>query len=169
MQSGRMTSIALFFSFFAASANNVFATANDPGPVVKGSKINKTVLLQIVNEVRKKGCQCGDQWYPSAPPVVWNDQLENAAVQHSTDMYQKKYFSHTSQDGTNAGVRIDAVGYRWKTYGENIAMGYRNEKEVVEGWVKSPGHCRNIMNKDFKEMGVAKAGSYWTQDFGTKR
>jgi len=53
-------------------------------------------------------------------------------------------------------------------YGENIGMGYKNEKEMVEGWLKSPGHCKNIMNKGYKEMGVAKVGSYWTQTFGAR-
>lgn len=132
------------------------------------SGVNKTQLLQLVNDTRKKGCQCGDTWYPPAAPVAWNDLLEKAAQLHSRDMYANKYFSHIAADGSNAGVRIDAAGYRWKAYGENIAMGFNSEQEVVAGWIKSPGHCKNIMGKQFTEMGVAKAGSYWTQEFGTR-
>lgn len=125
-------------------------------------------MLQLVNDVRKKGCQCGDAYYPSAPAVTWNNLLEKAALGHSQDMYSNNYFSHEAQDGTGAGERIVVAGYKWRTYGENIAMGYSAEKEVVDGWIKSPGHCKNIMNSSFKEMGAAKAGSYWTQDFGVK-
>ena len=53
-------------------------------------------------------------------------------------------------------------------YGENIATGYRTEKEVVKGWIASPGHCKNIMSKLYKEMGVARYGNYWTQEFGAQ-
>lgn len=140
-------------------------------PVIEannGSAVNKSLILQLVNDIRKKGCQCGDTWYPPAPSVTWNELLEKAALNHSRDMYQNNYFSHTSQDGNNAGYRIRQVGYNWRSYGENIAMGYKNEGEVVAGWISSPGHCKNIMNKNYKEMGVAKAGSYWTQEFGSK-
>lgn len=130
--------------------------------------VNKTLLLQLINNVRKKGCQCGDTWYPAAPAITWNGQLEQAALVHSNDMYANNYFSHAAQDGSKAGTRIDDAGYHWRTYGENIAFGYRNEKEVVKGWLLSPGHCKNIMSKAYKEMGVARVGNYWTQVFATK-
>ena len=130
--------------------------------------LNKTAMLQLVNTVRQKGCQCGDTYYNPVPAVVWNDLLEKAAYNHSADMYQNDYFSHTAPDGSNGGVRIERAGYNWMTYGENLASGYKFEKETVQGWLESPGHCKNIMNKNFKEMGVARVGNYWTQEFGAK-
>lgn len=132
------------------------------------SSVNKTMMLQLVNEVRKKGCQCGDTYYYPVKEVLWNDQLEKAAYNHSLDMYTNEYFSHVAPDGSNGGVRITRVGYNWKAFGENIAAGYRSEKEVVDGWLSSPGHCKNIMSTNFKEMGVARVGNYWTQEFGSK-
>jgi uncharacterized protein YkwD len=54
------------------------------------------------------------------------------------------------------------------SYGENIAFGQRSEREVMQGWLSSPGHCKNIMSKTFKEMGVSRVGDYWTQVFATK-
>ena len=140
-----------------------------PGPkAAANGSLDKTGILKLVNAARKKGCQCGSTYYYPAPALTWNDQLEQAAVAHSKDMFSKNYFSHTAQDGSRAGDRIEKAGYHWLMYGENIGLGYKNEKEVVEGWLKSPGHCKNIMNKDYKEMGVARAGNYWTQEFGTK-
>lgn len=130
--------------------------------------LNKTLMLQLVNNVRQAGCQCGDTYYNPVPALLWNDLLEQAAYNHSADMYQNYFFSHTAPDGSNGGVRIQRAGYVWRTYGENIAMGYKNERETVEGWLKSPGHCKNIMNRNFKEMGVARVGNYWTQAFGAK-
>ena len=140
-------------------------------PVPPGSAstpVNKPLLMQLVNEVRKKGCRCGDTWYPAAPALAWNSKLEQAATTHSNDMYANNYFSHADQQGSKAGDRLDDVGYAWRTYGENIAFGYRSEREVVKGWLRSPGHCKNIMNKAFKEMGVSRVGDFWTQVFGTK-
>jgi uncharacterized protein YkwD len=130
--------------------------------------VNKTVLLQLVNDARKKGCNCGNTYYAPAPALVWNNQLEKAAHNHSNDMFRNKYFSHTGSDGSGSGERINDAGYSWKYYAENIAQGYPTEKEVVAGWLSSPGHCSNIMSRDYKEMGVAKVGDYWTQDFGSR-
>jgi len=132
------------------------------------STLNKTLLLQLVNKVRQSGCQCGSTYYYPAPPLTWNDKLEAAALGHSKDMYTNHYFSHVAKDGSKGGARIDAVGYRWMAYGENIGMGYSKEKEVVDAWLKSPEHCKNIMNKMYKEMGAARVGNYWTQDFGAR-
>jgi uncharacterized protein YkwD len=62
------------------------------------------------------------------------------------------------------------VGYREKLVGENIAYGPKSAEEVVQGWLSSPGHCENIMDPRFAEMGVAyaqgqasKRGLYWVQ------
>ena len=161
------------FLAFIFSVATAFGTGDSPEkaapvPVSQPLTVNKSILLGLVNQARKNGYQCGDKYYPAAPPVRWNDLLEVAAIKHSMDMEDKRYFSHTSKNGTNPGNRIDREGYKWKCFGENIAMGYNNEKEVVDGWLKSPGHCKNIMNKDFKEMGVARSGKYWTQTLAAK-
>jgi len=131
--------------------------------------LNKAVLLQLVNDARKKGCNCGKTYYGPLSPLSWNNQLEKAAFIHSNDMFRNKYFGHTGSDGSGSGERISNTGYNWKYYGENIAQGFQTEKEVVAGWLSSPGHCANIMNKNYREMGIARAGDYWTQDFGSKQ
>lgn len=138
------------------------------GSSLLANTVNKMQLLQLINQVRQQGCQCGDTYYNPVPAVAWNNLLEEAAFAHSADMYQNNYFSHIAPDGSNAGQRINRTGYRWLTYGENIGKGYRTEKEVVDAWLGSPGHCKNIMAREFKEMGIGKAGDYWTQAFGTR-
>lgn len=133
-----------------------------------GPGINKTLILQLVNEVRTEGCDCGNETMPPVPALQWNDQLEAAAKAHSEDMNRNRYFSHTGSNDSNPGARITASGYTWRTYGENIANGPSNERAVVEGWLQSEPHCRNIMNGNFADMGVGRAGTYWTQVFGAK-
>lgn len=130
--------------------------------------VDRNLMLQIVNDIRQKGCKCGGRKMPAVAPVSWNDQLARAAYNHSADMQKRKYFSHTSARGTDPGDRIKAAGYKWRAYGENIAFNYANEQSVVDGWLKSVNHCKTIMSPNFKEMGVGRSGEYWTQDFGAR-
>jgi uncharacterized protein YkwD len=156
--------------FFSVSCTKAEGVKNPPvgGEINAPNPVNKGLLLQLVNDVRKKGCQCGDAYYAPAPPLVWNDLLEKAAYNHANDMFQHNFFSHTGQDGSTVSQRMERVGYDWMAYGENIGMGFRGEKEVIEAWLQSPGHCKNLMNIKFKEMAVARVGNYWTQTFGSK-
>lgn len=148
----------------AQIASNAVSTNAGTAPAT----VNRSVMLQLVNEVRRKGCQCGDTYYYAAPPVAWNAQLALAAYNHSADMAKNKFFSHYAPDGSRGGNRISRTGYNWKTYGENIGEGYKTEHEIIKGWLSSPGHCKNIMNKNYKEMGVGRAGLLWTQEFGSR-
>ncbi|QKW10060.1 sigma-70 family RNA polymerase sigma factor [Streptomyces sp. NA04227] len=119
-------------------------------------------VTQLVNNERAKN-GCG--------PVTANPKLQSAAQGHSDDMADRDFFSHTDPDGGDPGDRITAAGYRWSTYGENIAAGQQTPAQVMEGWMNSSGHRANILNCDFKEIGVglrqAPSGPLWTQNFGT--
>lgn len=158
----------MFFPFLFALIAACTKT-NYPADVASApATLDKTELTQLVNDARKKGCQCGNTWYPSAPAVSWNDQLEKAALSHSRDMSVNNYFSHDGKDGSDAGDRITKAGYSWRTYGENIGVGYKTEQEVISAWLKSPGHCKNLMNASYKEIGAGKVGSYWTLNAAAK-
>jgi len=157
----------LFFSCKKTDVvvDNSNANNNNNGTVYN---VNKATLLQLVNDIRKKGCTCGATVMPAVSAVIWNDQLAKAAYDHSVDMNTQDYFSHTGLDGSSPGQRITAAGYSWTSYGENIAEGYSTEQIVMNAWLGSEGHCKNIMNVGFKDMGVGRDGNYWTQDFGSK-
>jgi uncharacterized protein YkwD len=131
----------------------------------------KDEFLERINDVRQKGCKCGNVYMPPVPPLVWNNQLTDAAKDHARDMSKRKYFSHTSKDGRSIQDRIMATGYNYTCYksfaiGENIAQGQESIAEVSDGWFESPGHCKNLMNPSFKEIGIAEYNRYWVQDFG---
>jgi uncharacterized protein YkwD len=88
-------------------------------------------------------------------------------------MADNNYFSHDSLDGRSMADRINATGYTWSTIGENIAAGYNSVQSVVSGWMASDGHCANLMNPRFTELGMACARNdasayrtYWSQEFG---
>ena len=80
------------------------------------------------------------------------------------------YFEHQDLSGRSPADRVRAIGYRETLVGENIAYGPQSADEVVQGWLDSPGHCENIMDPRFSEMGLAFAagqasrrGLYWVQ------
>jgi uncharacterized protein YkwD len=100
-------------------------------------------------------------------PLTLDSKLSLAAQRHADDMSAKKYFSHTSKDGTSWVTRIKRAGYA-NPAGENIARGYTSSWSVVGAWMDSPGHRRNILDCKFKRIGVGynAKGHYWVQDFG---
>lgn len=131
----------------------------------------KRTFLNRINAVRAAGCTCGTTYMPPVPPLVWNDNLEKSAQGHAWDMSNNRYFSHTSKDGRTMEDRIVKAGYYFNGYksfiiGENIAYGQQSIDDVMDGWIKSEGHCKNLMNRGFKEVGVAEDHHYWVQDFG---
>ncbi|MXM66531.1 sigma-70 family RNA polymerase sigma factor [Streptomyces sp. HUCO-GS316] len=105
-------------------------------------------------------------------PLTEDAQLNKAAQGHSDDMAARDFFDHTNPDGADPGQRITAAGYRWSTYGENIAMGQQTPESVMDSWMNSPGHRANILNCSFKNIGVGVhnggGGPWWTQAFGAK-
>ena len=134
--------------------------------------------LAAINQRRAAGASCGSRGsFAAAAPLRWSAQLAEAAAAHSTDMATRNYFSHTSADGRTMSDRVNATGYAWASLGENIAAGYADIDSVVDGWMRSDGHCANIMNPAFDEMGLAcvkgaagsQYGQYWTQNLALKR
>lgn len=135
------------------------------------------IILNGVNAARATGRACGEQAFAPAPPVEWNAALGQAALEHSGDMATRRYFDHADQAGGTVAERAQQAGYRWLRIGENIAFGQNMPEEALAGWLASPGHCANIMNPGFTEMGAAYGVSssgrtgavYWTQVFGRPR
>src|SRR5688572_22297059 len=114
----------------STSITSCATPSKGPGP----SPFNKDKILRLINEARSKPRTCGSTRMAAVSPLTWNDKLELAAQKHSSEMNQYNYFSHTSRNGANAGERLTAIGYAWKTYGENIGQGFRSEEEAVEEW-----------------------------------
>jgi uncharacterized protein YkwD len=134
-----------------------------------------TRALQLVNEVRSRGTRCGERSFGPVPPVRLSGTLAGVASGHATDMAAHNYFEHEDLAGHSPADRVRAVGYREKLVGENIAYGPKTADEVVQGWLDSPGHCENIMDPRFAEMGIAyaqglaKRGLYWVQLLATPK
>ncbi|WP_224285348.1 CAP domain-containing protein, partial [Streptomyces sp. LS1784] len=117
-------------------------------------------VVDLVNAERAKA-GCG--------PVSAEPRLASAAQSHSDDMADRNFFDHASPEGYHADHRIEAAGYSWSTWGENIARGQKDPAAVMSSWMNSPGHRANILNCSFKQLGVGVRtgtnGPWWTQVF----
>jgi uncharacterized protein YkwD len=126
-------------------------------------------MLAAVNAVRASGCKCGNKVMPPVPPLKWNSELEAAAIRHALDMAKHKHFDHIGTDGSEFDKRITEAGYLWQQIGENIAFGYDSIGEAMFGWKNSASHCRQLMSPKVNELGAARHGKYWVQEFGKQR
>lgn len=134
-----------------------------PGPSSTGiGTAAERKVVRLVNAQRAKaGC----------PALRTDRRLRKAAYLHSRDMGVHHYFDHNSQDGRTPWDRIRAQGYKFPS-AENIAEGQPTPASVMDAWMHSAGHRANILNCDYKAIGVGvwKGGGapIWTQDFGFK-
>jgi uncharacterized protein YkwD len=130
-------------------------------------------MLTLVNGARAKGGVCGNISFSVSSPLRYDAVLERVAQKHSEDMNAANELGHVSPVGSIYNPpgsvlrdRINREGYSWQTIGENVAWNYPDVAELVAAWLDSPHHCENILNPEFTELGVGKAGTYWTQNFG---
>jgi uncharacterized protein YkwD len=133
---------------------------------ITNNSLDPNKLVKLVNDIRTVGCKCGDVNMPAVAKIGWNAILEKAAFDHSTDMKAKGYFSHIGKDGRYPWTRAEDAGYKYLLIAENIATGYSTEETVVKSWFESEGHCKNLMKKEYSEMGLGRSGTYWTQMLG---
>lgn len=130
------------------------------------------------------------------PPLKFVQELNDSSFLHSVNMAERNFFAHCDLDTKKLPWdRMRDAGYNWNRAGENIAAGYSSADRVMSGWMNSSGHRANILNANFREIGVGYYyfGSdtpdtrrdidndcnedgretrsfyrYWTQNFGTR-
>ncbi|WP_308363060.1 CAP domain-containing protein [Streptomyces sp. ISL-86] len=117
-------------------------------------------MVTLVNQARAQA-GCG--------PVRANPPLAALAGAFSKDMAVRGFFDHTDPDGNTPWARAEKAGISGLG-GENIARGQGDAEAVMKAWMNSPGHKANILNCEFRTLGVgayfAAGGPWWTQDFG---
>lgn len=117
-------------------------------------------VLTLVNDERAAaGCQ----------PLVRDGALAELASDFSRDMAERGFFSHTDPDGRSPWDRAEDAGIT-NLAAENIARGQADAQAVMDAWMASAGHRANILNCDYRTLGVGvhfgEGGPWWTQDFG---
>lgn len=109
-------------------------------------------------------------------PLKLDPTLNRAAYWKAVDLSSAKVFDHKDTLGRSPKDRIESFGYTdWERLSENIAGGYLTAEEVVQAWMQSPGHRKNIMDGKVNEIGIAfyydpnsRHGYYWVQNFARR-
>lgn len=119
-------------------------------------------VLQLVNEARANA---------GVSPLTLDPMLCKAAQVRATECVTT--FSHTRPDGTAYSTALSEQGVSASYVGENVATGYQDAQAVVSGWINSDGHRANILNSNYKHIGIGMAentgtiyrGYSWSQLF----
>jgi uncharacterized protein YkwD len=126
-------------------------------------------MTALINRARASARRCGTRTFPAAPPVRRQPTLTDAAWRHSAYMAAANRLDHHGRGGSTVADRVRQAGYRWRAVGENVAGGVQTTAAAVAGWLDSPGHCANLMEAEFTEVGAACAvnpdsryKTYWT-------
>jgi hypothetical protein len=108
--------------------------------------ISKIALIKMLNHGREEA---------GLGPLKENTVLNNAAVLKAQDMLAKDYFSHQSPGGVSPWHWFKIAGYNYKIAGENLAIGFLDSGEVNQAWLDSPSHKANLLNSNYKDVGIA--------------
>ena len=119
-------------------------------------------MLIKVNEHRAKGYTCGDEKMNIQPPLILDNCLLRTTQKYADLMKKENHYSHTGPNGKSPWTRANDEGC--SADGENIAAGYTTVAHALNGWMHSPGHCKNIMGNHTR-MGIGESGNYWVQMF----
>ncbi len=112
------------------------------------STVLPAVVIDLTNEERQDNAQ---------PALVRNPKLDAAAAAKARHMAEFEYFSHFAPDGTTPWEFFADANYVFAHAGENLAIHFTDSSEVVEAWMQSPAHRKNIVDSDFTEIGVGTA------------
>ena len=137
-------------------------------------------VLELTNQRRAAGATCGPYngepaiEYDPAGPLEADNFLRLSSRLHSEDMAKRNFFDHNTPEGVDPFERMENAGFTGDSpMGENIAAGQSSAEEVVQGWMDSPGHCRNMMEPGYNVLGVGyyylqsnEYQRFWTQNFG---
>lgn len=129
------------------------------------TRLNVEMARDIINQYRKDN---------GLKPLVISSELTAAAKSHSRDLAKWDRISHYGSDGSNPWDRVKRSGFKPRLAAENVGTGQSTFEEVMKGWKKSPGHNKNLLLSDARQMGLAlvydpktEFKSFWTLVIGT--
>jgi uncharacterized protein YkwD len=123
-----------------------FFTLVSPSVLGYASNISPEKIIELTNQKRAE---------LGLAPLVNNPLLNEVAQRKAADMFAFNYWAHTSPSGRDPWSFFKEVGYKYIYAGENLARDFMDSASVVEAWMNSPTHKDNIVNPNYKEIGVA--------------
>jgi len=137
--------IPVFVLFLGATSSDSFAKRTE------GLRDRDRVRRELLSAIN------GERRAHRLPPLRVDPKLEQAAQGHADDMLARSYYGHASPEGAMVLDRTRRAGYPSHAVGENIGKGQTSVLEVVEGWMESPEHRRDILHPFFRDTGFGLA------------
>lgn len=98
-------------------------------------------------------------------PIKLSSRLNLVASIYASHMRQDKFFAHVAPDGATIETRLKSGAISYRYAGENIAKGHTSAEAVTKDWLRSPGHRANILQPEYRRMGLGFSGYIWVQIF----
>lgn len=145
----------------AASSGGGSAQPPQPASSAPGAGGQQRLVAQMVDAVNahRRSVRC--------PALVWMEGVGRAAQTHSDDMARRGYFDHRSPEGRGPADRLRAQGVAFRSMAENIAQHPGTAREVLAGWLASPGHRQNLERCSYTHHGIGVRDGFWTHVFIT--
>ena len=121
-------------------------------------------VIEVLNIINQRRAENG------AGPLEIDNDLSEVALGHSLDMAERNFFDHNNPDGLSPFARMKNYGISYSAAAENIAAGQQTPEAVMEAWMNSDGHRKNLLNPVYTKIGIGIArggyyGIYWTTCF----
>ncbi|MFD1956239.1 CAP domain-containing protein [Paenibacillus thailandensis] len=131
-------------------------TTNEGSETTASKSDYAAQVVDLVNKERKAA---------GLPALKSDPLLTKVAVAKAKDMDVNNYFSHTSPTYGSPFDMMTEFGVKYSYAGENIASGQKTPQEVMDAWMNSEGHRKNILNPKFTKIGVGYVNGEWVQEF----
>ena len=155
-----VTLLSRLRSYFVGS-RQVASPSVTPSAEPEKAQREESMAEQVLRAVNRYRASYG------AGALKLNARLSALCDKKCADMREKHYFAHQSPTYGSAFdmMRAEEISYRYA--GENLAMGYHDAESVVRAWMNSEGHRKNLLNGNYREMGLAYLadGGYFAQMF----
>ena len=152
--------------FGAAQADSALEPCADPDALQRA--------VQRLNELRQQADAPCVTTHAVALPLFWESRLAASAHEQATDLARRDLLSHVDAQQRGLGARLRLAGYAAAGAGENLAAGQTDFDDTLQAWLASPAHCANLMQPDFRDVGLAcvqRRGSryerFWVAHLGT--
>ena len=157
----------------ALAAASCVAPGRGPSPPLPAPRVESPAETESGIAERVLAAHNASRAGAGLPPCSLDPMLSRAAEGHARDMANRRRMTHRGGDFSSPFDRISRQGYTYRAAAENVAYGFDDVESVMVGWMKSPGHRRNILGP-YPEIGVGRAiakdgASYWCVTFGTPR
>lgn len=141
-----ITALFVYLQVLAVFGFGLFLIRGTTAQILGAVSFEKGQIIELTNSRRAEN---------GLSALVENSQLDQAAQAKASDMFAHDYWAHYSPQGKTPWQFINAAGYKYTFAGENLARDFSDPESVVNAWMNSPSHRSNLLDRNFREIGVA--------------